>query len=77
MSPRILRSLAALLATTSLSMAGGCSHVAPYEREYLANPAMDTAERERGEAGFYGHVFDAREAAGSTGDVAGGGCGCN
>lgn len=56
---------------------GGCSHVAPYEREHLAHPAMDTVKREKAEAHFYGHVYDAREAAGSTGDVAGGGCGCN
>lgn len=68
--------LACLLLVPALLL-GGCAHVQPYEREYLAHPAMDTAQREAGQDGFYGHVLDAREGAGSMGDVAGGGCGCN
>lgn len=68
----------AVVAVVAIAIAiGGCSHVAPYDREHLAHPAMDTAARERFEAKFHGHVYDAREAAGSSGDVAGGGCGCN
>jgi hypothetical protein len=66
---------AALLAL-SLVFIGGCAAVAPYQREYLANPTMD-GELEHGEGEFQAHVFDARE--GSTGGFGstGGGCGCN
>jgi len=71
------RATAWLLLAVVASLLGACSHVAPYEREHLAHPAMDTAARERAEARFHGHVYDAREGAGSSGDVAGGGCGCN
>lgn len=54
----------------------GCAHVAPYEREYLAEPSMD-ASRESVESRFRAHVHDAREGAtGGTGST-GGGCGCN
>lgn len=55
---------------------GGCVSVAPYEREHLANPAMNV-ELEEGEGEFQSHVFDSRE--GSTGGhgSTGGGCGCN
>lgn len=50
--------------------------VAPYEREYLASPAMDM-ELEEGEADFASHVFDAREGATGGHGSTGGGCGCN
>lgn len=68
-----MRILAALLMVLGL---GGCVTVAPYEREYLASPAMN-AELEDGESNFQSHVFDSRE--GSTGGTGstGGGCGCN
>jgi len=55
----------------------GCSHVAPYQREHLARPGMDTSERESMRSHFYAHVYDAREGAMGTSDSAGGGCGCN
>ncbi len=55
---------------------GGCAHVAPYEREHLATPAMD-GSRETVESRFRAHVHDSREGAtGGTGST-GGGCGCN
>jgi len=56
---------------------GGCSHVAPYEREHLAKPVMDTGAREQLRSRFYAHVYDAREGAMGATDTAGGGCGCN
>ncbi|MEC7520243.1 MAG: DUF4266 domain-containing protein [Myxococcota bacterium] len=60
----------------SAALLGGCVSVAPYEREYLANPAMNV-ELEEGEGEFQAHVFDSREGAtGGTGST-GGGCGCN
>jgi hypothetical protein len=65
--------LAALLAAP----AAGCSHVAPYEREHLAKPGMDTKDREALRNRFYSHVYEAREGAMPAGDHAGGGCGCN
>ncbi len=56
---------------------GGCTHVHPYEREYLARPGMDL-KREALASEFEGHVHDAREGAtGSSSDSTGGGCGCN
>lgn len=55
----------------------GCGHVAPYEREYLARPGMDTKKRERLCEKFAAHVQDAREGAPGGGESAGGGCGCN
>lgn len=54
-----------------------CQHVAPYEREYLARPAMDVRQREAATAGFQSHIHEAREGGGGSGDTAGGGCGCN
>lgn len=70
-----LHALALLGALAAFATA--CSHVAPYEREYLAQPGMDTEERERLRRKFYAHVYDAREGAMGTTDSAGGGCGCN
>lgn len=55
---------------------GGCATVAPYEREYLASPAMN-AELEEGEGEFQSHVFDSREGATGGHGSTGGGCGCN
>lgn len=55
---------------------GGCVSVAPYEREYLASPAMN-AELEEGEGDFQAHVFDSREGATGGHGSTGGGCGCN
>lgn len=54
----------------------GCAHVAPYEREYLARPGMDTTREDLSEH-FAAHVQDSREGAGESGESAGGGCGCN
>ena len=65
-----------LLAVLGCLWLVGCAHVAPYEREHLAHPTMDT-EREKFCDSFIGHVLDAREGGGGTGDSAGGGCGCN
>jgi hypothetical protein len=56
-----------------------CTHVAPYQREYLTRPGMDPAGEELA-AEFEAHVQSAREGAiGGRGTVGstGGGCGCN
>ena len=64
---------AALLAS---ALFAGCGHVAPYEREYVARPGMDTAREHRSES-FIAHVQDAREGASGSSESPGGGCGCN
>jgi len=61
----------------ALALLAGCTHVAPYEREYLARPSIDTEKREALRSKFYAHVYDAREAAMGGAEHAGGGCGCN
>lgn len=67
----------ALPATLLLLLAmSGCATVMPYEREYLASPAM-AVEGEEGEGEFQAHVFDSREGATGGHGSTGGGCGCN
>lgn len=56
--------------------ASGCVTVAPYQREYLASPAM-SGDLEEGESEFQAHVFDSREGATGGHGSTGGGCGCN
>ena len=56
-----------------------CTHVAPYQREYLARPGMD-ASGELLAAEFEAHVGSSREGATGghiTAESTGGGCGCN
>ena len=69
------RSFAVLLTMVALFV-GGCSHVSPYQREYLARPGMDTKREAKGDS-FHAHVRDAREGATGGSESAGGGCGCN
>ena len=71
------KALTAVLTAVLAAVAGGCGHVAPYQREQLAKPTMDTAKREALRNKFYAHVYDAREGAMGSSDNAGGGCGCN
>jgi len=54
----------------------GCSHVKPYEREYMTRPGMESANEEFA-LEFEAHAQNAREGAPGRGSVAGGGCGCN
>lgn len=67
--------LYALLACVSASVVG-CSHVKPYEREYMTRPGMETESEEFGQE-FEAHVQNSREGAPGRGSVVGGGCGCN
>jgi hypothetical protein len=63
--------------TTALLLgAAGCATVAPYERERLAKPDMDTSRNADAKAGEE-HATAYRE--GSSGGMgsSGGGCGCN
>lgn len=70
---KVLGVCVAALLTVALS---GCVSVAPYQREYLAGPAMN-GEMEEGESEFQAHVFDSREGATGGHGSTGGGCGCN
>ena len=65
-----------LMACGLLAGCGLKPWVAPYEREYLAEPVMQfsadpLADRHRQ------HVFEVREGARGAGASQGGGCGCN
>ena len=50
--------------------------VAPYEREYLADPIMDI-NRDPVFSAYRQHVYDVREGARGAGYAQGSGCGCN
>ena len=54
----------------------GCAPVAPYQRGYLALPAM-AFEQSPGTAKALEKTFPAKEAASGGASVGGGGCGCN
>lgn len=64
-----------LLILFSISSAA-CVRVAPYQREHLSDPTMDTGH-ERAETQFRAHVHDSREGATGGYGSSGGGCGCN
>lgn len=61
---------------SALVSGAGCATVAPYEREDLARPGMDTS-REKTATAFRAHVHDSREGATGGYGSTGGGCGCN
>ena len=66
-----------LLSALALCMgAAACSHVKPYEREYMTRPGMETESEEFAQE-FEAHVHNAREGAPGRGSISGGGCGCN
>jgi len=56
--------------------AAGCSHVKPYEREYMTRPGMENESEEFAQE-FEAHVQNSREGAPGRGSAVGGGCGCN
>ena len=57
-------------------LAAGCTHVAPYERGYLARPAM-ALDGSQGMAHAMEKIYPSKEAASGGAAVGGGGCGCN
>ncbi|HEX7664219.1 MAG TPA: DUF4266 domain-containing protein [Polyangiaceae bacterium] len=57
-----------------VSLASGCTHVAPYDRARLANPDMTRLDLD-GPAEE--HVYAVHEGATGGGGVAESGCGCN
>jgi hypothetical protein len=75
-STRAWRSAIALTCGLAAFGLAACGHVAPYEREELTKPTMDT-EGEGSEVMFRAHVQESREGATGGADTSGGGCGCN
>ena len=71
-----LRSTRTALGLALALLGGACSHVRPYEREYLSKPHM-TPSDEVHEQAFQAHLRESREGASSGSSAAGGGCGCN
>ena len=68
-----------LIVVCGLNLLSGCAGpepVAPWERGYLADPAMQWQRSPR-EATFAGHVYTSKEASSGGSGAAGGGCGCN
>jgi hypothetical protein len=76
MSRRVVLRMRACLAVGCLLIVSACSHVRPYEREYLSRPNMTPAD-ETHEAQFQAHLRESREGASAGSSAAGGGCGCN
>jgi hypothetical protein len=67
------------LAVAAFALLAGCASepwVKPYERERLADPAMNFV-REPLAARHRAHVQEVREAGRGGGVAQGGGCGCN
>lgn len=67
-------------AIIALLLLSGCARiepwVKPYERNFLADPIMQS-ERDPVAAAYLDHVFEVREGARGALGSAGGGCGCN
>jgi hypothetical protein len=68
---------ALLLVVSALALLTGCENVKPWQRGTLADPAMNSGERNRANIALNEHVWFSREAATGGRGVAGGGCGCN
>lgn len=64
------------LAWLAALVAAGCTHVAPYERGYLARPDM-ALDESPGMAHAMEKIHPSKEAASGGASVGGGGCGCN
>ena len=65
------------LAVAALAVVlGGCVHVAPYQRGYLARDDM-AFDPSPGTARAIEKTYSAKEAASGGASVGGGGCGCN
>ena len=85
MSIKLVTKLKVLLSLFMLILVSACSSfsipkiepwVAPYEREYLADPIM-SFNKDPLSNKYRQHVFNTREGARGAGYAHGGGCGCN
>lgn len=64
------------LVGAALMTAVGCTHVNPWEREYLADPIMQP-DYNKEEKAVREHFLGTREGSAGSFGVSGGGCGCN
>lgn len=64
------------LVVLALAALSGCAHVAPFQREHLADRIMDPAAQAR-ERAAERHWIETREGAAGGFLGAGGGCACN
>ena len=64
------------LAAVAVLVLVACTHVAPYERGYLARPDM-ALDPSQGVAHAMEKIYPSKEAASGGASVGGGGCGCN
>lgn len=85
MIQKCIKSIGVIFVVFLISMLGACSSfsiseiepwVAPYEREYLADPIM-SFNKDPLSNKYRQHVFNTREGARGAGYAHGGGCGCN
>ena len=85
MSKALKVNIKVILCLFTLFVMGACSSfkisniepwVAPYEREYLADPIM-SFNKDPLSNKYRQHVFNTREGARGAGYAHGGGCGCN
>ena len=76
--PKAMKKRAIIFAPVALllALAGGCTHVKPWQRGTLADPIMQP-DRDPLGAGLTDHVYFSREAASGGRTVGGAGCGCN
>ncbi len=70
------RVLLILLLVTAAAAATGCANVQPWEKEFLATPAM-RFDSDKEENSVREHFLQTREGAAGGFGVSGGGCGCN
>ena len=66
----------AMLALAAVAFIAGCTHVAPYQRGYLARPDM-AFDAPPGATRAMEKTFGAKEASSGGASVGGGGCGCS
>ncbi|MBE9528830.1 MAG: DUF4266 domain-containing protein [Proteobacteria bacterium] len=70
------RVLFILLLVATAAAATGCANVQPWEKEFLASPAM-RFDSDKEETAVREHFLGTREGASGGFGVSGGGCGCN
>ena len=73
---KLINVLLILLFVSACSMQPLKPWVAPYEREYLADPIMEV-DRDEVFSSFRQHVYEVREGSRGATSAKGSGCGCN
>lgn len=71
-----MKSLMVLIAMAAGVAASGCAEVKPWQRNILAQPAMQL-DKDSMDTYVDEHVYFSKEAATGGRGIGGGGCGCN